>query len=94
MSFFGFSFKPRRATSAQTAKDRLQVLLAHERRGGSTAPDYLSHLQSEIVEVIRKYVEVDDEGVDIRMEKGQDVSCLEINIELPCGATAVRGTQS
>lgn len=93
MSLFGFSFKPRRTTSAKTAKDRLQILLAHERRGGSAAPDYLSHLQSDIVEVIRKYVEVDDESVDIRMERGQEVSCLEINIELPCGATAVRGAR-
>lgn len=83
MSFFGFSFRPRRPTSAQTAKDRLQILLAHERHGGSAAPDYLPYLQSDIVEVIRKYVEVDDEDVDIRMEKGQEVSCLEINIELP-----------
>ena len=88
MSFFGFSLKSRRPSSAQTAKDRLQVLLAHERRGGSPSPDYLPQLQSDIIAVIRKYVTVEDDGVDIRMENGQEVSSLEINIELPPRTTA------
>lgn len=90
MSFFGFSFKPRRETSARTAKDRLQILLAHERSGGSAAPDYLPQLQSDIVAVIRKYVTVEDDAVDLRMEQGQEVSCLEINIELPSSGEARR----
>lgn len=90
MSLFGFSFKPRRPASARVAKDRLQILLAHERQVGSTAPDYLAQLQNDIVEVIRKYVTVSDDSVDIKVDQGAEVSCLEINIELPPsgGATA------
>lgn len=90
MSLFGFSFKPRGAKSAQTAKDRLQILLAHERSGGAAAPEYLSQLQHDIVEVIKKYIKVDDDCVDIRMEKGAEVSSLEINIDLPSEGAAPR----
>ncbi len=90
MSLFGFSFKPRRAVSAQTAKDRLQILLAHERSGSSTAPEYLSQLQSDIVAVIRKYVKVEEDGIDIRMEPGDKFSSLEINIEVPADSPPAR----
>ncbi|WP_102223817.1 cell division topological specificity factor MinE [Acidimangrovimonas sediminis] len=81
MSRFGFPLWPRRAGSAQTAKDRLQILLAHERSG--SAPDYLPQLQREILEVIARHVKVDREAIDIRMERGDELSSLEINIELP-----------
>lgn len=90
MSLFGFSFKPRRAKSAQTAKDRLQILLAHERSGGAAAPEYLSQLQRDIVKVIKKYVKIDEEDVDIRMDKRNEVSSLEINIEIPSDKTPDR----
>lgn len=79
-------FRPRRTATAQQAKDRLQILLAHERRGGSGAPDYLPQLQSDIIEVIKKYVKVEARDVDIRMERGDEISCLEINVELPSAA--------
>lgn len=90
MSLFGISFKPRRPKSAQTAKDRLQILLAHERSGGSAAPEYLSQLQYDIVEVIKKYIKIADDAVDIRMEQGNEISSLEINIDLPSDASTVR----
>lgn len=84
MSLFGFSLKPRRAKTAQTAKDRLQILLAHERGGGgSDKPDYLPQLQRDIIEVIKKYMKIENDDVDIRMERSDDVSSLEINIEVP-----------
>lgn len=94
MSFFGLSLKSRRGKSAQTAKDRLQLLLAHERSGGAGAPDYLPALQREIVEVVRKYVKVEDESVDIRMDRSDDVSSLEINVELPAGRAASSAARS
>ena len=87
MSLFGFSFRPRRDTPAKVAKDRLQILLAHERSGGAESPDYLPQLQSDLVAVIRKYIEVADDQVDIRMDRGDDVSTLEINVEMPSSAT-------
>lgn len=83
MSLFGFSLRPNRAKSAQTAKDRLQILLAHERSDGSDGPDYLPMLQADIISVIRKYTKIKEDDVDIRMERNDDISSLEINIEIP-----------
>ena len=71
-----------RSASAQQAKQRLQVLIAHERTGGST-PDFLPLLQRELLEVIRKYVEVDQDKVQVEFERGDRVSTLEVNVELP-----------
>ncbi|KIC15754.1 cell division topological specificity factor MinE [Leisingera sp. ANG-Vp] len=78
---FGFSLRPRKA-SASTAKERLQILLAHERSGG-TRPDCLPQLQRDILEVIRRHMQIGDEAIDIRMERGDELSSLEINIEFP-----------
>lgn len=86
---FGFSFRPRKANSAQTAKERLQILLAHERGSGSS-PEYLPILQKEILEVVRRHLKVTDDAVDIRLERGDDLSSLEINIEVPTGAAATQ----
>jgi cell division topological specificity factor len=84
MSIFGFSFRPKKATTAQTAKERLQILLAHERVDASTQ-DVLPLLQRDILEVIRRHMRIDGDAVDIRMERDDDRSSLEINIELPGG---------
>ncbi|MEX0300968.1 MAG: cell division topological specificity factor MinE [Leisingera sp.] len=78
---FGFSLRPRKA-SASTAKERLQILLAHERSGGAR-PDCLPQLQRDILEVIRRHMQIGDEAIDIRMERGDELSSLEINIEFP-----------
>ncbi|MDH2325459.1 cell division topological specificity factor MinE [Cereibacter sp. SYSU M97828] len=84
MSLFDFIRKPRQPKSAQTAKDRLQILLAHERsREGGPEADYLPMLQADIVAAIRKYVAIGDKDVEVRMERGDQMSSLEINIELP-----------
>lgn len=81
---FGFSFKPRKASNntAQTAKERLQILLAHERIDRSNS-ELLPILQKEILEVIKRHMQVDSDTVDIKLERGDDMSSLEINIELP-----------
>jgi cell division topological specificity factor len=84
---FSFFRRPRQATSAQTAKERLQILLAHERTDRSS-PDYLPLLQRDILDVIKRYVRVDGDSVDIKLERGDEISTLEINIELP-GARAL-----
>ena len=84
MSLFSFARKQRRPRSAQTAKDRLQILLAHERSGGGAKEaDYLPMLQRDIVAAIRKYVAIREQDVEIRMERGEQMSSLEINIEMP-----------
>ena len=72
----------RRPPSADTAKQRLQVIIAHERSSGPTY-EFLPLLQRELLEVIRKYVEVDAKRVKVDIEKGEGISVLEVNIELP-----------
>ncbi len=82
---FGFKLRPRKTRSAQTAKDRLQILLAHERSAGS-GPDCLPELQRDILEVIRRHMKIDKDAVEIKMDRGDEWSSLEINIEFPSRA--------
>lgn len=82
MSMLNFFRRPRNVTSADSAKERLQILLSHERTDRSS-PEYLPMLQRDILEVIQRYMRVGDEGVDIKLERGEELSTLEINIELP-----------
>lgn len=85
MSLFSFPFgarKPKANQTAQMAKERLQILLAHE-RGDTTSPDVLPQLQREILEVIRRHLRIDSDAVDIRMDRSDERSTLEINIDLP-----------
>jgi cell division topological specificity factor len=70
------------ADSAKTAKERLQVVLALERNAGS-GPSFLPQLQEELLQVIKKYVDIDNENVSIELERGPEASMLDINIELP-----------
>ena len=81
MTLFGFFRRPQAASSAQNAKERLQILLAHERQDRS-GPDYLPRLQKDILEVIKKYVQVRSEDVEIKLQRGAEMSTLEIDIEL------------
>ncbi|WP_127904241.1 cell division topological specificity factor MinE [Solirhodobacter olei] len=78
------SLWPRKASTAQTAKERLQILLAHERAG--RVADNLPALQRDIIEVIGRHLKIDSEAIDIRMEQGRDYSSLEINIEFPAAS--------
>ncbi len=70
------------ADSAKTAKERLQVVLALERNAGS-GPSFLPQLQEELLQVIKKYVDIDNENVSIELERGPEASMLDIAIELP-----------
>jgi cell division topological specificity factor len=85
-SFFRSS-PPQR--SADQAKERLQVLLALE-RSSSNAPSFLPQLQDDILKVIAKYIQIDNDKVLIEVERGPDVSMLDINIELPAAMEAKR----
>jgi cell division topological specificity factor len=73
---------PAAADSAKTAKERLQVVLALERNPGS-GPSFLPQLQEELLQVIKKYVDINNENVSIELERGPEASMLDINIELP-----------
>jgi cell division topological specificity factor len=82
---FGF-FRAASPRTADTAKERLQVLLALE-RNGSAWPNFLPQLQEDVIKAIKKYVEIDRDKVSIEVERGPQVSVLDINIELPATAT-------
>lgn len=75
-------FSRKKPKSAQLAKERLQIIIAHERldRGG---PDYLPQMRRDIMAVINKYVKIDEEQVNVQFEKGADCDILELNIALP-----------
>jgi cell division topological specificity factor len=75
----------RRRGSAPVARERLQILLAHE-RAARGQPDLLAVLQSEIMAVIAKHVSVEHENVQVRMDRGITVSTLEIDVEIPNSA--------
>lgn len=74
-----------RTQSAPAARDRLQVLLAHERAsvGGS---DLVTKLRDEILRAIAKHVQIDDDKVTVKMERGAKVSTLAVDIEIPFDA--------
>ena len=82
MSIFNFFRQAPRKSVAEEAKERLQIVLAHERAAGSS-PDYLPMLQRELLAVIAKYVQIDEKKVEVSFERGGDYSTLEVNIELP-----------
>ena len=73
-----------RAASAPIARERLQILLAHE-RGMCGQPNLLLLLREEILSVVSRHVALDPEKVMVRMERGSHVSTLEVDIELPNG---------
>ena len=68
--------------SAAIARERLQILLAHE-RGLRGQPDLLMLLREEILAVVSRHVTLDPDKVIVRMERGKNVSTLEVDIEIP-----------
>jgi cell division topological specificity factor len=75
-----------RRGSAPVARERLQILLAHERVARSQ-PDLLGILREEILDVISRHVAFDSDKVQIKMDRGKSVSTLEVEIEIPNGFT-------
>jgi cell division topological specificity factor len=73
--------KPAEASASQ-AKERLQIVLAHERIG-RTREDFLPKLQQELVAVVARYVAIDPGRVNVNVDRGGDMSTLAIEIELP-----------
>ena len=85
MSFLSFLIRGRR--SAPVARERLQVLLAHERALNGSA-DLAAILQQEILAVIAKYIPIDRDRVVVKLDRGDQISTLEIDIEMPEAALA------
>jgi cell division topological specificity factor len=82
MSLLDFFLRTRKESTAKLAKERLQIIVAHERTSRS-GPDYLPQLKQDILDVIRKYVQIDPEQVTVQLDKkGEELSVLELNIML------------
>jgi len=84
LPIFDFLLGQKNKNSASKAKDRLQIILAHERSNkmGRT-PDYLPKMREEILDVIKKYVEVDDDQLEIKIDEDNGFEVLELNLVLP-----------
>src|SRR5450631_2808612 len=81
MKILNFFRRPS-TTTAPVARERLQILLAHE-RAVSGKSDLIAILQEEIMAVIAKHFPVEQEGIKIKMERGEAVSTLEVEVEIP-----------
>ncbi|MFC3682284.1 MULTISPECIES: cell division topological specificity factor MinE [Hydrogenophaga] len=83
MSFLSFFLGEKKKT-ASVAKERLQIILAHERSGRNAAePDYLPALQRELVAVISKYIKINQEDIKVQLDRQDNLDVLEVKIELP-----------
>tara|TARA_R110002073_G_scaffold143071_5_gene295039 strand:+ start:730 stop:1008 length:279 start_codon:yes stop_codon:yes gene_type:complete len=75
-------FRSTKRKSASIAKERLQILVAHE-RSYRNQPSYLPQLQQELLDVVRKYVNVDQDAISVNFEQDENQETLELNIVLP-----------
>lgn len=82
MSFLYYFKSKKNNRSASVAKERLQIIVAHE-RGQRDQPDYLPELQKELLAVIRKYVQISDDQVQVEVDRNDSCSVLELNVTLP-----------
>ena len=76
-------FFPDKKTTAVVAKERLQLILAHERSALSASPTYLADLQRELMAVIAKYININPEDIKVQMERQDNLEVLQVKIELP-----------
>jgi len=75
-------FKTTKPNSAKLAKERLQILVAHE-RNSRNQPSYLPELQQELLKVIQKYIQVDQDAISVTFDSDDQQETLELNIVLP-----------
>ncbi|ANN79272.1 cell division topological specificity factor MinE [Bordetella flabilis] len=82
MSLLSFLLGQKKS-SASVAKERLQIILAHERSGRDGSPDYLPQLQQELIAVISKYVKINPDDIKVHLERQDTLEILEVKIEMP-----------
>ncbi|MEE9452296.1 MAG: cell division topological specificity factor MinE [Gammaproteobacteria bacterium] len=76
------NFLRKRKPSASIAKERLQIIISHERAQRNN-PDFLPQLQKEIVDVIAKYIAIDKDQVKVNLDHAGDHAVLELNVMMP-----------
>ena len=80
MSIFDF-FLSNRSKTAQRAKERLQILVSHQRTKNGRL-DFIPALRQELINVISKYVSIDNEQIQVELQQNENCSILELNITL------------
>lgn len=77
-----FFKNPQKRTPAQVAKERLQIIVSHEtaREHGN---NFIQKLQSELLDVISKYIKIDKEHIRVQLDQNGGQSVLELNVTLP-----------
>lgn len=74
-------FRTKKSSSASIAKERLQILVSHEHTKPNQ-PSYLPELQREVLAVVKKYIKVDDDAIDIKFEHDDTQEMFELDIRL------------
>jgi cell division topological specificity factor len=82
MSFLDRLFGERKKTAA-IAKNRLAILIAHERTPNSGQPDYIPRMKDELLQVISKYIKVNPDDINIQFSKQDNCEVMEVNVVLP-----------
>ncbi|HEU0196553.1 MAG TPA: cell division topological specificity factor MinE [Nevskiaceae bacterium] len=76
-------FHSERRGTAQLAKERLLITVAHQRSGNGNGLHFLPRLREELLTVVRKYVQVPDDAVQFNVQRDAGLEVLELNITLP-----------
>jgi len=76
-------FLGNRPRTADAAKDRLRLIVVRDRAATGEGPDFLPLLQKDLIEVVRRYVDIADDKVSVDVDRRDNLSMLEVNIELP-----------
>ncbi len=82
MSLLSFFFKDEKKSSATSARERLQIIIAHEHKLNS-GPEFLPALHRELISVISKYVNINPEDVKISLDRKGNLEVLDVNVVLP-----------
>ena len=78
-----FDFFRTSKKSANTAKERLQIVVSHQRMDNDKNMDFLANMRAELLGVISKYVDVAPEDINVQLQKQEHHSILELNVTLP-----------
>ena len=85
-------FRSRPKNTASVAAERLRIIVMQERKAdGRGSHDYLPTLRRELLEVIRKYVNVDPDAVQVNVERDGEHEVLELSVALPDGPVKAAG---
>jgi len=82
MSILDYLLRTKKKPSASVAKERLQIILAHE-NANEGEPDYLPELKRELLQVISKYTHINLDEINVQLDKEDGCDILEVNVVLP-----------